>query len=137
MLTSFVLLFHRLKNLNLRGNCISEIPYLLLRGSFKPFTEEFEYGKFSIIVLLYSQSKIFILFHFLHPVFMERNPDERMKRLSQVKALVGLFLELTSFIFSKCMSCYSRCVTGRGTGHFLDPVCHFQDFRSLIYLTTR
>lgn len=42
----FVVLFRRLKSLNLQGNCISEIPYLQLRGSFKPSIEEFEYGKF-------------------------------------------------------------------------------------------
>ncbi|TWW74797.1 X-ray radiation resistance-associated protein 1 [Takifugu flavidus] len=50
----------RLKHLNLRGNCISEIPYLLPRGSFKSFIEECEY------------------------VFEERNPKERVRRLSQV-----------------------------------------------------
>ncbi|XP_056910599.1 X-ray radiation resistance-associated protein 1 isoform X1 [Takifugu flavidus] len=74
----------RLKHLNLRGNCISEIPYLLPRGSFKSFIEECEYGKFSVVVLFYSQSKLFVLFRLLHPVFEERNPKERVRRLSQV-----------------------------------------------------
>lgn len=47
----FFVLLCRLKSLNLHGNCISEIPYLLLRGSFQPSVEAFEYGNLLIIAL--------------------------------------------------------------------------------------
>lgn len=53
----FVLLFYRLKNLNLQGNCVSGIPYLLLRGRFQSFMGEVECGKFSIVVLVYIVSQ--------------------------------------------------------------------------------
>lgn len=51
--------------------------------------------------------------------------------------LEHLWLVSLLFLCSKFASCSSRCVTGRGTGLFLEPVCHFQSFRSSIYPPTR